>query len=515
MSNREDYLDSLLRSVTARGEDYASDLLESEDDFLEGFDQDVADMDETSFLNDFELGLSDIDLKEGLDLSEDEMDGAGLDGTELDGSDLDSIDNLDGFMVDTMSDDTPEDSKSIEPEKANGNDTDSQLKDLDEMLAAAMNSDPAEDDGLSIDTMSSDDFNMFAQDKSMYAENDIELDPMEADDKDILDILTDMPEDDDLADIGNMLKADENHEEISSDEIEALEDLADKKDLEASQEENANKKGSRKKKEKENAGGFLKKLSLLLFGEDEDVEVPESQELKSISEENMEVLKDLEKEKKKKEKQEKQELKKQEKQEKKEQKAQAALEKKALKEQKRKDRPEEVDHSPPLPRVPVILIFLLSISIILLVILAGNLSGYTVTISDAKEKMAGGNYIEAYEALAGIKVKEIDTGLYEQARLTALLQREEDGYRVYIEQGLYAEALDALIGGVGKYHKYKKEAKTAGVTAEYEKTRKRFTKQLKEQFALNEQQARELFKIDDRQDYTRKIHSILSKLHLI
>lgn len=524
MSNREDYLDGLLRSVTNRGDDYTADILETEDDFLEKFDQDVADIDDTSFLNDFELELDDADLQNGFELDDGEFDS-----TEFDSADFNDMD-MDNLMVDTMSEDTFDDVEEKEPisELDAG---DAQLEDLDAMLAAAMESDgPAEESGIDIDTMSDDDFSMLGS-ESTNGSSDLSMDKMEGgitieeDDKDILDILTDMSDDDDLADIGNMLKAHENDEDILPDEDDiSLESLVDKKELLKEKEEADGKKkkgGKKEKKPKKEKGdkdsqeGFLKRISLLLFGEDdEDIEVPESKEMKNISEENLEVLKDLEKEKKKKEKKEKQEEKKKLKQEKQEQKKKENLEKKALKDQQKKDKPVEVDNTPPLPKVPVILIFLMGFSIILLVMLGSNLVGYSTTVSDAKSKMSAGNYIDAYEALSGIDVKEVDQELYERTRLTAILQRSQYGYEVYISQDMYPEALDSLISGIGRYNKYYDEAEAAGAGDDYNSMRKYLKKQLKNQFGVSEKKALKIYKISDKEEYTKEINSIISSLGL-
>ena len=196
-----------------------------------------------------------------------------------------------------------------------------------------------------------------------------------------------MPEDElesmarDLAkEIGDLGIGNENESENVKDSKEELDQV-----LTEEEESEKGKKGKKKKKDPdEKKPGFFKRLSLALFGEDEE-EAEEAGsgigDIDDVSDENMAALRELEGKKGKKEKDDKalkaqkKKEKKAQKDQKKAEKKQAKAEKKAQKERekqakpKKEKKPKVVEKSKPLPKKPVFMIMLVGASLVVLIYL--------------------------------------------------------------------------------------------------------------------------------------------------
>lgn len=329
--------------------------------------------------------------------------------------------------------------------------------------------------------------------------------------QDLMDILG-MSKDGDLLDIGNMLQADESGEldmaqifgeqsqqedeqedSQTRDEFERLGSIQELKDL----------ADSKKKKEKK---GFFARLSELLFGneEEEQEKTPEEAALGSLSDENAQILKELDApQKKKKEKKPKKEKKKEEK----------PKPKKAPKPKKEK-KPKEKDTSPPLPKKPVILIGIMAASIFLLIMLGSSNLQYSADVQTAKESLQRKDYVEAFQLMAGNKIKGKDEKLYERARLLSAVQSEYQAYYNLSSVGQYDMALDALIRGYGRCFDEAEDAETYEVTEELEELKQQIAAVLQEEMKVGEQEALSLYELTDREEYTRGIHQILQNLEL-
>lgn len=304
-------------------------------------------------------------------------------------------------------------------------------------------------------------------------------------------------------------------------------------------EEEEQKKGKKGKKKREEDGkklGFFKRLSLALFGEDEEeIEeeestIPEIGEMDKISDENIEILRELEgkkgkpeldakalKAQKKKEKAEKKAQKKAEKKKAKaEKKAQKEQEKQAKpKKEKKVKEPKVVEKGKPLPKKPVILIMLIGASLVILINLFSSQIGYSMDVAEAKEYYDEGNYVEAYTCFTqGAKVKAIDEELYKKAKYTAYVQQQLRVYDMYQKQEMHAEALSALICGVGRHDKNASDASKAGASAEYEDMLAELEKLLSEKYSMTLDQARELYGIHEKDDYTYELYDIIKDLGL-
>lgn len=338
-----------------------------------------------------------------------------------------------------------------------------------------------------------------------YAEEEPigELDSANAD---LLELLNGVEGDADLSEIGDLLNADSN--DITLQETGAAYDEGVKAASSGSVATGTKEKADDEKKKSKKKKGFFAKLAATLFGEEEEstdvehVEVPESQDLENISDENLQILKELEaaeqagaaKEDKKQAKKDK---------------------KKAKKEKKEKEpKPEEPDNTPPLPKKPVILIFLMAFSILALVLLMMKLSGKNSYIDTAKQAMDNGEYVEAYEQLSGLNLKGNDQKLYKEVSTMAAVQEQYQAYLTLMGADKYDLALDALVRGIGRYDKGLDNAKKYGREGEMNHLKDQLEEALDQQFGMSTDDARKLYKIKDREEYSKEIQKIIQKMNL-
>lgn len=326
-------------------------------------------------------------------------------------------------------------------------------------------------------------------------------------------------EDEALSDIGKMLEAD--------DQSISLEDLgAEPENLSHAADAVEQSQAQKQPKEKKKKNGFFAKLMDLLFGEDDDETpdneyVAEADSLEGISDENMEILRAMNgdmapetddgKAGKKGRKKAKKEKKKKEPKPKKEKKPK---EPKPKKEKKPKKPKEAGPKEKPLPRGPVIMIWLMAFSVFALVMTSNHLLTQGNAIRTAQERFDSGDYVGSYGALAGVKLGEGDQELYERAQTLASVQEELDAYYPLMEVRKFDLALDCLVRTVGRADLHMPEAEEWGVTTQMNALITEATQQLKDQFNVTEEQARELYAINSRDEYSLALDQVLQELGL-
>ena len=330
-----------------------------------------------------------------------------------------------------------------------------------------------------------------------------EEEPLLSEDDDAINLMDMLSGDADLSDIGDLLKADENGEELAhsededgevQDEFERLGSIEELKDL-------------KEAKEKRKKQGFFSKIMSVLFGPDEDeddTKIAEDDSLGSISSENREILKEMDadegtgkkgkKEKKKKEKKEKKEK---------------AKKEKAPKVKKEKP-PKEIDRTPPLPKKPVILIFIMALSILILILLGSSNLQYGQDIQQAKDDFASGSYVTAFQTVAGSSVKGKDENFYKKAQVLASIQSEYQSYESLSGINENEMALDALVRGYGRCVDGTDLAQEYEITDEMAGLKDQILQQLSDHFGVSEEKAAELHAMTKRTDYTKAIQEILA-----
>ena len=178
-------------------------------------------------------------------------------------------------------------------------------------------------------------------------------------------------------------------------------------------------------------------------------------------------------------------------------------------------KPKQVDLSPPLPIKQVILIFVMAASVLALVILASNLLGYSMSMKNAKEAYAKFEYVEAYQHLAGLKIKEDDMEFEMQIQMLANLQRKLEGGDALYDAGEYIKALDSYICALGRYGADAAVAAERHIQQEYDYLADQIAGRMKERFGVDRTAAGELYGLESRVEYTCRIYDIVKALGLV
>lgn len=564
MGNTEDYLDSLLNSINHA--DMANKNHESEEpieDTEEAFRRFEREQEykrerrkkkeeeqkrEEAFLEEFEDELSDVDTDEFLQQFEMELDEDNGGNAQRQSSNTDEFfDNLKGIVSDASVKGNGQASATGPATVASGSASGSQQNAAasqpmagatpqakeepvaDIMGASLMDSlsgaDGASDsDGPAGKAGGNMESPLGDIGPDFVSEEDLSGD--ESDNGDLLDLLSGIDDNEDISEIGDLLKANDENVELEESSLDASGGTSLGAELGAilsgeGEEEETGKKG---KKKGEKKPGFFARLMKALFGEDEPedaenagVNIPEARDLENISEENLQILKELEEAEKsgagapdKKEKKKK-------KKEKKEKKAKPPKEKKEKKKREKKvkePKPKVVDNTPPLPKKPVILIFVFAFSALALVLLVLKGVGNDPFLEAAQESIDNGNYVEAYAQLVNLDLNENDAKLYDRAEAVATVQAEYQAYMTLMGANKYSMALDALVRGIGRYDKNLENAKKYGLQGELDEVKAQLTEALSNQFGMTEDEARELYAIRDREEYSIAIYKKIQGLNM-
>lgn len=382
---------------------------------------------------------------------------------------------------------------------------------------------PPQDDDFEVNTL---DEAVGAFDEELPKTEDGELDLSGLSDSNLMDMLSG---ENGLSDLGDLLSSEEEGKPLDAAEQEidsfAAEQMRESEAAsqppltEEAPEDTKGKKGRKKgKKEKgeKEPNGFLAKLSRIIFGEDDEDETVSigaaaGAGADALSAENEKILSELsgeEKEagKKKKEKKPKKEKPKKEKKPK---------EKKAKPPKPKKEKkPKPVDNTPPLPKKPVIAIVIMVGSLFALVLLMTQYIGYQVNFDQAQSLYEEGNYVDAFQKLQGLTVKEADAEQYNKLATLAAVSEKYQAYLVFDNYGSKAEALDALICAYGRYSINQANAAAYGCENEMEQLAGKIIKALLSDYDMTGEDAMTLYNETDRDDYTLKLHEKLQQLGL-
>ena len=162
----------------------------------------------------------------------------------------------------------------------------------------------------------------------------------------------------------------------------------------------------------------------------------------------------------------------------------------------------------------MIMIWLMAFSVFALVMTGNHLLTQGNAIRTAQERFDSGDYVGSYGALAGVKLGEGDQELYERAQTLAGVQEELDAYYPLMEVRKFDLALDCLVRTVGRADLHMPEAEEWGVTTQMNALITEATQQLKDQFNVTEEQARELYAINSRDEYSLALDQVLQELGL-
>ncbi len=321
----------------------------------------------------------------------------------------------------------------------------------------------------------------------------------------------------DLSDL--LLQDDEDLSDINSllDGVEEPSGIDDSVESEldvSSDQGDADKKGKKRRKKKEKSekkpNPFLQNIYHIVFGEDDP---EEAEEAKGASEAKLDADGNPIEDSGKTKKKVKKEKPKKEKP-KKQAKPKKVKPKKTPKPKKVK-KPKEPDNSPKIPRSIIATFLILSASIIVVVLLGMNYMGVQRHMSQARDLFNSQDYIAAYEKLNGLDLNdESDILVRNQARTLADLQQCQDEYETFYNNGIYDFALDSLLKGLGRYEKFKDDASEYGIADEYDAYGQQIIDELSSSYNLSYDEAMNIYNQKNRHYYTVELRKVLIKLGL-
>lgn len=195
----------------------------------------------------------------------------------------------------------------------------------------------------------------------------------------------------------------------------------------------------------------------------------------------------------------------------KKEKAQAKKAEKAkLLEEKKAKKAEKKANREPEERVklkPAFVLFLASVIAVMTLsirLLSDNYA-YDNAMSTAQRKFVNKRYEEAYEALAGVKIKESDQMFYEQVRLVMRLERQYDAYVNYSHLEMPKEALHALLQGMTIYYESTDYMEAYNLVDQMEEQKETLLYSLSNDFGIDEERARQICGLENTNDYTREV----------
>jgi hypothetical protein len=141
-----------------------------------------------------------------------------------------------------------------------------------------------------------------------------------------------------------------------------------------------------------------------------------------------------------------------------------------------------------------------------------NTFTYYNMIHSAQKDFNAQKYTQAYDSVSGLKIKDKDVEFYNKIRTVMLVNRELDAYHNYYDMRKYPEALDCLLTGMQRYHKYRTMAKIYGINNDIDLLEEQIESELSSVFGLSPEEATKIIDSKNNDAYSSQIYDIVSKM---
>lgn len=192
----------------------------------------------------------------------------------------------------------------------------------------------------------------------------------------------------------------------------------------------------------------------------------------------------------------------------------AATDKAAIKAEKKKA---NAELNPPDPEDniklnPIGIVFIMTFFILIagVVIIGTNTYSYKLGMENASIDYSRGRYMEAYNSIYGLNVKEKDAKTYDKIITTMYVYKQLNSYYNYTELKKQPEALDSLLKGLNRYDTHIEHAKELGIDKNLNSIKELILKELKQNYGMTEKQAKSLNAITDHTQYSLEVINIAS-----
>lgn len=183
--------------------------------------------------------------------------------------------------------------------------------------------------------------------------------------------------------------------------------------------------------------------------------------------------------------------------------------KKPKKEKKpKKVKPEVIEEKgKKIPRKMIVRIFVLCFSIMIVIILPTMFLPQMFQKSEARSDFYEGNYQAAYEGLVGYDLSGSDEIILRKSELLSQLERKARSYEAYMLAGENEKALNALMEGVAYYQDNLTEITTLGIQDDALVPYGKLLALLQSEYSLGEAEVQEIIAME-KLDYTYRIKEL-------
>lgn len=127
-----------------------------------------------------------------------------------------------------------------------------------------------------------------------------------------------------------------------------------------------------------------------------------------------------------------------------------------------------------------------------------NTYAYNNNIMAATEYLVSGNYGRAYTMIDGLKLKtEADELLYKQITVIMYVDKKYDSFVNYRKLGMEYEALDSLIQGIARYYEFRETGEELGVLKDMDNVKAKIVLALDQNYGISEALALTYSEIED------------------
>lgn len=158
----------------------------------------------------------------------------------------------------------------------------------------------------------------------------------------------------------------------------------------------------------------------------------------------------------------------------------------------------------------IVVIFFATIGI--LTVFGSILLNRNTSLKNAENYFAAGEYMQAYDAIRMVDVDEENDVLYRRIRMCSEMQKEVNSYVNYSSMNMRLEALDSLVKGIRYYDLNRPDADSLGIANQVDHLEEQLAAGLSDDFGINADEARELLKISDQSEYTRRLEEIVNRM---
>lgn len=144
-----------------------------------------------------------------------------------------------------------------------------------------------------------------------------------------------------------------------------------------------------------------------------------------------------------------------------------------------------------------------------ILILGTNVVSYTLNVQYATNYFSKQKYTEAYYQVYGTELKDEDLELYDKITTVMFVNKQLNSYNNYFAIKKYPEALDSLLKGLKRYDKYIELATMLGIDTDLNYVRNQILAELENKFNLSEREAAKINNLDNMKDYSLAVYDVV------